>query len=199
MGTMRSKVLSSLSETSVSTSTANNLKQVLPFASNCRSQINIGQGVACSPRVPEKDARPGSRSLVTFQSCCENLVLKARECELPRPTFMLFAQGQPERPISTLREAVIAILIACRNLIDPPAQQLEQGLPRTPSAHDRHIVRSASPLRAHLSLKGGHAKRDLPFAGDPRPTSALQIGLASKHSRALWIASRMAPPTRFTL
>ena len=57
---------------------------------------------------------------------CVDGVLKAREYGLAGPTFMLFTQGQSERLISTLREAVIAILIACRYLIDPLAQKLKQ-------------------------------------------------------------------------
>src|SRR5208337_895145 len=61
---------------------------------------------------------------------CEDVVLKAREYGLAGPTFMLFTQGQPQCRISTLREAVIAILIACRNLIDPLAEMLKQRMIR---------------------------------------------------------------------
>jgi hypothetical protein len=41
---------------------------------------------------------------------------------------MLFAQGQPERRVPPQVIGVIAILIACRHLIDSLPQQFEQGM-----------------------------------------------------------------------
>src|SRR5208337_1715167 len=43
---------------------------------------------------------------------------------------MLFAQGQPERRVYPQVIGVIAILIACCNLIDSLPQQFEQGMIR---------------------------------------------------------------------
>jgi hypothetical protein len=65
-------------------------------------------------------------------ACCEDVVLKARQCRLAGSAFMLFPQGQPKRRVHPQVIGVIAILIACRNLIDPLAQQLEQRMIRMP-------------------------------------------------------------------
>ena len=46
------------------------------------------------------------------------------------PIFMLFAQGQSERRVHSQVIGVIAILIACGDLIDSLAQQLKQGMIR---------------------------------------------------------------------
>ncbi len=61
---------------------------------------------------------------------CEDVVLKAREYGLAGPIFMLFTQGQPKCRVSPRVIGVIAILIACRNLIDPLAQKLKQRMIR---------------------------------------------------------------------
>ncbi len=69
-----------------------------------------------------------------FQSLtsCEGVVLKARQCRLAGSAFMLFPQGKPKRRGHFQVIGVIAILIARRNLIDPLAQQLKQGIIRMP-------------------------------------------------------------------
>jgi hypothetical protein len=71
-------------------------------------------------------------------ACCENLVFESAQRGLAGSVLMLFSQGQPERLISTLSltcprpEAIIAILIACRNLIDSLTKQLEHRMIRMP-------------------------------------------------------------------
>jgi hypothetical protein len=73
-------------------------------------------------------------------TCREDLVLESAECGLPGSTWRGLefvpapwcwvgsSENSTTRPPT--REAVIAILIACRNLIDSLPQQLEQGMIR---------------------------------------------------------------------
>jgi hypothetical protein len=56
---------------------------------------------------------------------CEDVVFKATQCGLTGSTFMIFSQSQPKRRVNPQVIGVIAIFIACRNLIDSLAQQLE--------------------------------------------------------------------------
>ena len=94
-----------------------------------------------------------STSSRTFQpnACCENLVLEPAERGLPGAAFMFFSQGQPKCRVHSQVIGVIAILIACRNLIDPLAQQLEQRMIRMPARswiinHRLHTGKDVEPL-----------------------------------------------------
>ena len=82
--------------------------------------IDIDDEPPFVPTSKECVGRSADHIFQGFQpfTSCEDVVFKATQCGLAGSAFMLFSQSQPKRLISTLREAVIAILIACRNLID---------------------------------------------------------------------------------
>jgi hypothetical protein len=63
-------------------------------------------------------------------ACCENLVLEPAECGLAGTAFMFFPQGQSECRVHPQVIGVITVFIACRDLINSLAQQLEHGMIR---------------------------------------------------------------------
>jgi hypothetical protein len=63
-------------------------------------------------------------------ACCENLVLEPAECGLAGAASMFFTQGQPKCRVYSQVIGVIAIVIACRNLIDSLTKQLEHRMIR---------------------------------------------------------------------
>jgi len=97
------------------------------------------------PLVPVSKQSIGGPAESFFQSLQplpdgEDIVLESAECGLPGPTWRGLefvpapwcwvgsSENSTTRPPT--REAVIAILIACRNLIDPLAQELKQQMIR---------------------------------------------------------------------
>jgi hypothetical protein len=60
----------------------------------------------------------------------EDLILESAECGLPGSAIKLFRQSQSERRVYPQMIGVIAVLIACRYLIDPLTQELKQRMVR---------------------------------------------------------------------
>jgi hypothetical protein len=79
------------------------------------------------PAPKEGVGRSAEHIFEGFQTLtgCEDVVLKARECGLADPAVVLFSQGQTQCRVYSQVIGLIAVLIACRYLVDSLAQQLE--------------------------------------------------------------------------
>ncbi len=89
--------------------------------------IDIDDEPPFVPASKECVGRSADHILQGFQpfTSCEDVVFEATKCGLAGTAFTLFSQSQPKRRVHPQVIGVIAISIACRNLIDSLAQQLK--------------------------------------------------------------------------